>query len=262
MSSAGVNVRRSRVNAKGRNSDRVGNGGRVLIMRRPLVQSPQWSALSSNSRALLIELLSMFNGKNRDTLFLSVRDAADRVGLSDLKAVGKAFDQLCRLGFIQESAAASFRQKFDEKSRARSWRLLIVDAGGRPLGRECLPDLEFSELTTREKRAVARRTKALDRYLKNYTDGRFAVEDSTTFTARAELAVEKSSTLKTENGTNRPTAMVEKIATHIEYHRGTGSGGAIAQPESKWWASVERCLARASAVSSTLLSDDSKVQAA
>lgn len=244
MSKQGGYVRRPRTDAKGRNPDRVGNAGRVLIIRRGLFLSPQWSALSNNARSLLMELLSIFNGRNRDWLFLSVRDAADRIGLSDLKAVSIAFNQLIELGFIEESIAASFRQKSDDRSRARGWRLLIVDGQGRPSGPEALPDLDFSGLTPRQKRAVQQRSSALRRYLGDYSKGKMSVEDSTTIAARKELAVEKSSTQDAEKQGKRPISVVEESRTHINYHRGMGDT-LIDQPEqSRWWATVERCLAR------------------
>src|SRR4051812_45241532 len=100
-----MSSRRSRrgVDAKGRST---GFNHPVLILRRSLVHSPQFSALSSTARSLLLELQGIYNGTNNGRLFLSVRDAAARLGLADLKAAMNAFNELETLGFISQTVAA------------------------------------------------------------------------------------------------------------------------------------------------------------
>lgn len=87
--------RRNRVNATGRS---LGPIDRYIGIRRSLLHSPQFSALSCNSRALLLELQAMFNGTNNGAIFLSVRDATARLGLADYKAAQSAFAELRKLG--------------------------------------------------------------------------------------------------------------------------------------------------------------------
>src|SRR3546814_19367076 len=61
-----------------------------------LLTTPAYRALSPNARSLLVELAMMENGKNNGSLFLSVRDAAHRMGVSDQKTAGAAFVELQR----------------------------------------------------------------------------------------------------------------------------------------------------------------------
>jgi hypothetical protein len=66
----------------------------------------------------------MENGRNNGMgLFLSVRDAADRMGVADLHAAVNAFNELQDLGFIDMTHEAHFAVKAGEGSRARFWRL-------------------------------------------------------------------------------------------------------------------------------------------
>lgn len=234
---------KSKVNATGRNGDRVGSKDRVLIVRRSLVLAPQFSALSPNARNLFWELHSMFNGSNRQTVFLSVRDATARIGLSDCKAASAAFDELMALGFLEESIGSNFRQKYDSKSRARAWRLMWIGPDGKCSAPDFLPDLDFRLLDDRQKQRQFRRSKTLDRYLKSYQQGKFAVEDSSTLDARRELTVEDSSTLAGGNGEKPSLRIVEDSSTHIDYHWGAGTDANPSTPSSGWWANVERIMA-------------------
>lgn len=244
-----VRGRKDNANAKGRNEHRTGSAARVLIVRRSLIHSPQFSALSPASKTLFWELHSIFNGTNRENVFLSVRDAAGRLGLSCLKAVSAAFDELEGLGFIQESIGSSFRQKYDNKSRARAWRLMWIGHDRKCAGPECLPELDFKNLDRRQKMRVQKRSEVLSRYLKDYSQGKFAVEDSSTLAARGELAVEDSSTLETENRENPPIRLVEDSSTHIEYHGGLGSTEPVPGPHSGWWASISEWMATSDSMS-------------
>jgi hypothetical protein len=171
--------------ANGRNLDGV---ERLVILRRSLLHSPQYSALSVTSRSLIFELQAMFNGTNNGTLFLSLRDAAARLGLSDLKAAQKAFDELVRFGFITQTIGATFHIKTDRVSKARGWRLNWMNEAGRCAGPDALPDLDQSAMPSRQNRRVARRMTVLGRYLKRYSEGQFAVERSSTIPARREFA--------------------------------------------------------------------------
>lgn len=181
--------RKNRANAKGRST---GSTSRFMMTRRSLFHSPQYSALSCASRALFDELLAMFNGTNNGYIFLSVRDATDRLGFSDYKAAMAAFAELEQLGFITEAMAGSFAIKAGEVSRARAWRLNWIGRDGRCVGPEELPPLNFSSLTKIQKRRVERRQRVLGIYLKDYQRGKFAVEESTTLDTRIAAAGERS----------------------------------------------------------------------
>jgi hypothetical protein len=217
-----------KTNAKGRNSSGV---DRFILVRRELLHSPQFSALSANSRALFFELHAMFNGTNNGAIFLSCRDAADRIGLADLKAVCAAFEELRAIGFITETIGSSFTIKPTGVSKARAWQLNWIGRGG-CLGPDCLPPLDFGKLSKVQKRRVEKRSGVLSRYLGNYQKGRFPVEDSTTLEARKQFArealVEDSSTVKGGNRENPPIRSMGDSSTHINTMGVRGQASPIA----------------------------------
>jgi hypothetical protein len=178
----------------------------------------------------LFELQAIFNGTNNGTIFLSCKDAADRLGLSDLKAIRAAFDELRDLGFITETIGASFAIKAGRISKARAWNLNWI-VRGYCAGPDCLPPLDFTRLTATQKRRVERRSRVLSRYLGEYQSGKFAVEESTTLEARRAFAgqsiVEDSATTISRKAGNPPIGSVEDSTHYIKYHGGVGIG---------WWA--------------------------
>ena len=90
-------------NAKGRSYT-----SRFVRLEHSLLISNAYRALKPLARALIIEISMLYNGKNNGSLYLSVRDAADRLGVSDHSSVTSAFDQLQELGFIEISKEAHF----------------------------------------------------------------------------------------------------------------------------------------------------------
>jgi DNA-binding transcriptional regulator YhcF (GntR family) len=58
-----------------------------------------------------VEIISMFKGNNNGALWLSVRDAADRMGVSDTKTASRAFLDLETVGFIDMTKDAFFKVK-------------------------------------------------------------------------------------------------------------------------------------------------------
>jgi hypothetical protein len=210
---------RKRTNAKGRTITSV---ERFIGIRRSLLHSPQFSALSCNSRSLFFELQAMFNGTNNGAVFLSVRDATARLGLSDLKAAQTAFEELRQFGWITETVAGCFGVKAGEISRARAWQLNWIGRDGKSTGPDVLPSLDYSILSTAQKRRVERRQTVLSRYLKDYQRGHFAVVESTTLGLRIAAAealhVEQSTTPKCQNGEKPPICSVRGSTTHLKYH--------------------------------------------
>lgn len=175
-------------------------GGRFVQFQRSFLHSAQVSALALPSRWLLVELQGMFNGTNNGTLFLSVRDAAARLSLVDLKAARKAFDELVQMGLISEAIGASFSIKTDEVSRARAWRLNWLEKGGL----ENLRPVDCALLSKKQNARLFRRSRVLKRYVKNYVQGDFAVANSNTVDARIahsdQRGVELSTPYLSENG--------------------------------------------------------------
>jgi hypothetical protein len=218
--------RKGRANATGRNPDRVGSKDRVLIIKRSTWQSPRVSALGPSARALMVEMLSMHDGKNNGTLFLSVRDATDRLGFSDCRAAMGAFEELQAVKLISLTIAGHFAMKAGEVSKAQAWRLNFVDANGQPVSEDGLPKLDHNTLPPKMRARMAKRQKTLKRYLKDKQAGKFAGEETTTLNARrveettteGSGTVEETATPEPENGEKPPNGPVVDSTTHILHH--------------------------------------------
>jgi hypothetical protein len=173
-----------------------------------------------------MELQSMFNGTNNGELFLSVRDAADRLGFTDLEAAQNAIQELETLQLVTVTAEANFAIKAGEGSRARTFRLNWIAADGKCVAPDKLPPLDFAKLSTRQKRRIARRSEALGRYLKDQLQRKLAVRETRTLIdqsvreTRTEAAqsVRETRTREQQNGANPPSESVRETLTHIVHH--------------------------------------------
>lgn len=222
---------RQKTNATGRNDRRSGSNGATIILRRSFWLSPQISALSGNARSLLVELTAMYSGPHSNgKLFLSVRDASLRLGLSDTKATRSAFYELQAVGLLSISSAAHFNVKSGGASRARAFWLNWKDLEGRPVSAEALVDLDFCKLSKKQKQRIEMRSQAIQAHHKNKP----TEEDFTTLgTIRACMAresVEVSTTHEQKNGGLPPIAVGEHSATHICYQRGVGGDASTETP--------------------------------
>jgi hypothetical protein len=158
---------------KGRNPA----AGRFTRITHKLMESAAYRALSPNARSLLLELAMMENGRNNGTgLFLSVRDAADRMGVADPNTAGAAFEELEKLGFIVCTSPAHFAVKAGSGSRARYWRLTWEAVAG-AMG----PTHEYEKLEpepgTRDRKRMIAGQKALKRWKREQDENRIAVQD-------------------------------------------------------------------------------------
>lgn len=114
------------VDARGRNKV-----ARHIRLDHALLESPAFRSLSPIARALLVELAMLCKGaSNNGALWLSERDAADRLGLADRKAVRRAFGELGDMGFVAMTGDGTFAVKAGE-GRARTWRLTWEAVAGR-----------------------------------------------------------------------------------------------------------------------------------
>jgi hypothetical protein len=165
---------RNKPNQKGRNPT-----SRFARLDHRLLNSPAYRALSTAARALLVELTMLDNGENNGSLYLSIRDAAGRLGMADLSAVRSAFDELQELGFIEMTETASFHVKAAEKSRARCWRLTWLAGPGRKAPSMAFIDCQPKPGTKAHKR-MERGTRALKAFCKARDSGRLPVLDSDT----------------------------------------------------------------------------------
>ena len=81
---------------------------RYTRLEHGLLESAAYHALSPNARSLLTQMATLENGKNNGLIWLSVRDAAARMGVANLRSAAAAFDQLQDLGFIVCTKQAHF----------------------------------------------------------------------------------------------------------------------------------------------------------
>ena len=95
---------------------------------RWMMQTQAWQRLPGLARALLVELLALHNGHNNGELFLSVREAAQRLNC-DKNAAHAAFGILEEHGFIRPHVKGAFTRK---TRHATSWVLTEFEHGGQP----------------------------------------------------------------------------------------------------------------------------------
>jgi hypothetical protein len=212
-------------NAKGRSRT-----SRFLRLDYSLFISPAYRSLTPTARALLYEIISLHNGENNGALYLSVRDAAARLGLADLGAASRAFDELEAMGFIACTVEGYFSVKTSNQSRARCWRLTFESS----LGRKG-PTMEFQKrepaAQTQARKRMERGLRALKTYRKQRDAGKLAVLDTRTndpFSNYFSLsAVSDSKTLTDDNGCFSPKCSVQDSRTHIATTRGGCSNGSL-----------------------------------
>lgn len=138
--------------AKEERNGRSKGGGRFVRLDHAQISTQAYRALGLGARALLVDLVMLENGKNNGLLYLSVRDAAALLGVSDHRVAGKALDELEAMGFIAMTGDAHFSVKAGDGSRARCWRLTWLSVPGKSLG----PTNEYLERTPDGKQAQAR----------------------------------------------------------------------------------------------------------
>lgn len=103
---------------------------RFARLDHDILQSAAYRALSCTARALLVEFAMLYNTRNNGELYLSVRDAAARLGLSDMTAASAAMAELMDLGFIDVTADGIFASSGNGQSKARCFRITWEQAPG------------------------------------------------------------------------------------------------------------------------------------
>jgi hypothetical protein len=220
---------RNRVNATGRN-----NTDRFVRLSYRLLTSNAYRSLSPNARSLLVELGMLYNGDNNGSLYLGVRDAAHRMGVADLTAASRAFDDLKALGFVEMTRDSHFSVKAAESARARCWRLTWQPGPGRKIATWDFMEREPEPKTPARKR-MERGQRALKAYRTARSSNKFPVLDcGTTAPFEAEntpVPVAKSDTLNQRNGGNPPPARIPEFDTHLA----TPEGGERNRAIYSWW---------------------------
>ncbi|MGQ7830449.1 hypothetical protein [Altererythrobacter sp. Z27] len=169
-------AKKRRVNATGRSE---GHTGRFSRLPQGVQFGNACQSLSPNARSLLLELISIYNGENNGSLYLSMRDAAARMGVADLTAASREFDDLQALGFIEMTVDSAFRGGSSSTSRARCWRLAFGNGPGRKLATHDYCDKEPAPGTPERKR-MERGLRSLKTYRKARDRNQYPVLDSET----------------------------------------------------------------------------------
>ena len=219
----------SRINATGRNPK-----SRFARLDFRILNSNAYRALSPNDRSLLVELVMLYNGENNGSLYLSVRDAAHRMGVADLTAASRSFDALQSLGFIQLTQDGFFVVKASERSRARCWRLTWQAGPGRKA-----PSWEFldrePEAKTSARKRMERGLRALKVFRQSRDSGKLPVLDSDMLvelpTDKRLASVSDSDTQNDRKGRFPPISCVRDSATHIA----TPWGDTAKRNPIGWW---------------------------
>jgi hypothetical protein len=99
---------------------------------RYLLWSDAYRSLGLPARCLLVELYDLYNGENNGHLFMSVREAARRLGISKNTA-HTALKQLEDRGFIRPNQRSSFHWK---KRQATCWVLTEYEFAGHAPSKE------------------------------------------------------------------------------------------------------------------------------
>lgn len=114
-----------RVNATGRSE----GGAHHARFYRWEMESAAFRWLPVTARALLLELKALYTGNNNGTLFLSVREAARRLGVGKNQAAA-AFTELQDRGFVTPNIIGAFSLKLEaRRGNATSWILTEFPIG-------------------------------------------------------------------------------------------------------------------------------------
>lgn len=165
---------RNKINAKGRNESTT---KRFAAIPHEILISAAYRSLDLVARALLIEIVMLENGRNNGSLWLSVKDAVDRLGMTDARPAIRAFEMLQSVGLVAMTKDAHFSIKTAETSRARCWRLTWRAFDGKPPSNKW-QDYQPKGGTPESKRAH-KGLKAMDRYRKQQSANQIPIVDFT-----------------------------------------------------------------------------------
>lgn len=94
-----------------------GDGGQFVPLPYGLLRSDAWRSLSGPAVKLWLELHTRYNGGNNGKLHLSMKEAAEILGLGKA-TVKRAYDELIDKGFIALETPGNWYSR-----RAHDWRL-------------------------------------------------------------------------------------------------------------------------------------------
>lgn len=211
---------RSKPNATGRNEQVE----RFARLPHRILLSEAYRSLDCVARSLLTEIIMLENGKNNGSLWLSVADATDRLGLSDQRAAMRGFDDLQDRGLIAMTKDSHFSVKAGETSRARCWRLTWLSFDGKP------PTHDWQKYVappqTKARKATDRGLKAMARYRKALSAHKIPTVDFTAMPSKSPYfrhpPAEKSAAALGKNGGKPPELVTEDSTPYSAVTMGTG----------------------------------------
>lgn len=222
-------------NATGRNEQ---SKQKFVQLPDSILSSPAYRSLTPNARALLIELIYLYNGYNNGDLWLSVDDAAARMGRSDHHAASAAFDELIEVGLIAVVNLAYYCIKTGIGSRARTFRLtwLFDQKNQKPATNEWKSfDPERGSIAAKR---TNRGLQALAKHRKQRSQNKMTVVESTTLEAYScpveSILVVESTIENAKNGTKLLFSEMVESTTHINITMATV---VVPHPTCHWWGS-------------------------
>ncbi len=220
---------RNKTNATGRSMT-----SRFARLDHRLLESAAYRALSTNARALLVELTRMDNGGNNGALWLSVRDAAAHMGVANTKTASAALSELQNMGFIVMTKDAYFRVKAADTSRARCWRLTWL-----PIPNKQGPTNDYQQRQPSNKLANKRMEaglRALKAFKRAASHNQMPVGELHTLTPKpagsTTLTVGELHTARAENDDIPPKSIVRDLTTYTADQRGRECKASLSLA---WW---------------------------
>jgi len=179
--------------------------------------SSSYRALAPVSKAMLWELVGLFNGSNNGDLWLGVRDAAALIGVTDKEAASNALKALMEHGLIAITSGGYFHIK---ERHATCYRLTWMGAGGRA------PTNEWRDWRATPGSRQAKRLNNLAATNLRSGFSALAVRESRTEAAKSTdihcVPVRETGTV-TGNGLVIAGAPSVRISgTHVDHHGGRG----------------------------------------
>ena len=105
--------------------------GRYFQMHFYMMNTDAWLALSSDARAVYLQIGFRYNGENNGKLAYSVRQAAKECNIARDTA-SRCFRELIDLGFIEETRHGGLRRKTRMASESRCLTAFRCDRTGTP----------------------------------------------------------------------------------------------------------------------------------
>jgi len=221
--------------------DRKGRSTGVLHVRmdHSVFYSPAYRALSHAARAMLLEVVGLYNGKNNGELFLGARDAAKLLGVADPQTALDALKELREHGLLAVSTPGHFHIK---ERHATSYRLTFLPTPGRA------STLEYRSWKAEPGSRQAKRLLALQHCKLRSDFATIAVRNTRTerpiSDSRGCTAERNFPTSDLQEGQLAGEPTVQEFPTHVDYHGGVGNRATSLQCAATASRALQLCAAK------------------